>query len=813
MKKRSLLLLCFLSLTATAKTPDTYSQFFDDSESPQVDSNESDVFVEPPEISAPLKPRPPVFKTQKLKAIHIKGNHRIATEAILSYIPARVGDTLTSTLLDQSLKDIFKTGLFEDIKIAIDNKKESITITVIENPSVNQVAFEGNIRYKDDELLKEITLKPRFIYTQSTVRQDVETILNMYKAKGRYSVTVTPKLIRRKQNRVDVVFEIDEAQHTPIRQIHFVGNQFLTDNRLGATISSRESKWYRFLSIADRYDPARLAHDEGLILKEYSKYGFIRAKVTGHHGEMPADRNGFNVTYTIEEGDRFTLKSTDITTSVKDLDITPYKKILNLKSNRYYNQVRADEVVDKMTDRLHRDGWGHVEVLLHDHIDDDGKTVDLVFHIAENRRLIIERIDIEGNFRTMDHVIRRKLLLAEGDVMNPSLLGRSKTELDYLDYFSQIEFDQKPGSGPDKVVIVVKVEEKRTAGLELSAGFGPDDGMLGKITFKEPNFMGRGQTMASEIVLAQRRRSISGSFTEPYFMDRPLSLTVSAHRSRATMDQRSSRRSGWGVGLGLGYEISENWRHNFGYNINITKLKLNRTPAEKLEETLKYSPLILEDRGSYMESSLYNSFSYDTRNRLLNPNEGYHLSLSKTFTGVGGSVKYFKAIVNASSHFEPIIDGIVALSGSAGWITPVGSKELRIWDRFNIGGPLMGGFEYDGIGPRDSVTGESLGGSKYARAKLDVSYPIGFAPKDFNLRAHTFMDVGSVWGTDGLLKKSDNFTEKRLHKASGIRLSLGFGLTFNSPMGPLRLDYAHPLISDRKDQKQRFHLQIAGRLF
>ena len=666
-------------------------------------------------------------------------------------------------------------------------------MTVVENPIINRVAFEGNDRIDDDALESETELRARVVFTRTKVQNDVQRILELYRRSGRFAATVDPKVIELPQNRVDLVFEINEGPVTGIKSINFVGNRAFSDGRLREEISTAETSFWRFLSSTDSYDPDRLTFDRELLRRFYLSEGYADFRVVSVVAELTADREGFIVTFTVEEGARYRFGTISISTTLRNLEPESLREFITTEEGDWYDASAIEESIENLTEAVGNLGFAFVDIRPQAKRDRELLIIDIRYDIQEGPKVFVERIDIQGNVRTLDEVIRREFRLVEGDAFNSAKLRRSRTRIQNLGFFGAVNIDNQPGSTPDRTVVTVEVEEQSTGDLTFGAGFSSNDGPLGSIQLRERNLLGRGQDLRLGFTLSGARSQVDLSFTEPYFLDRDLAAGIDAFRITQEQDESSFDESRFGGGLRLGYNINEEWRQVWRYVI--ARREINDVDNSA-------SLLIQAEEGTRLESSIAQEISYDTRDSRFDPHEGLLGTFSTQFAGVGGNVKFFKTTLGGA-YYVPVTDSVtLSFAGDVGNIIGVG-EDTRASDRFFLGGTSFRGFEFAGIGPRDAITEDALGGKYFYSATTEVSFPLGL-PEDLQVRGRLFGIIGSLF-------EVDNSTTALIDDTSAPRVSIGAGLTWNSPFGPVLVDLAIPVIKEDFDETELISFSFGTR--
>ncbi|MBM3548310.1 MAG: outer membrane protein assembly factor BamA [Alphaproteobacteria bacterium] len=723
--------------------------------------------------------------------IRVDGVQRIDPETVRSYLAVRAGDPFDADRLDRSLKTLFATGLFADV--AFRREGPVLIVNVVENPIINRMAFEGNKRIDSEALTQEVTLRPRVVYTRTKVQNDVKRILDLYRRKGRFAATVEPKIIQLPQNRVDLVYEIEEGELTGVRRISFVGNKRYGDSTLRGAIQTKESAWYRILSSDDNYDPDRISFDRELLRKHYLNNGYADFRVVSAVAELVPERTGFFITFTLEEGERYKFGKVDIKAELKNLDPELLRSDVQFAEGDWYSGEKIDEAIQRMTVRLGNLGYAFVDIQPVIDRRREDRVVNLTLDIKEGPKVYVERIDIGGNVRTLDKVLRREFRLVEGDAFNAAKLQRSRQRIQGLAFFKKAEVSNIAGSAPDKTVIKVEVEEKSTGELSFGAGFSSSESVLGQVELKERNLLGRGQEVRIAAIVSGRRQEIDFSFTEPYFLDRDVSAGFDVfHITRNNQRDSSYDDRRTGLGLRFGYQLSEALRQTVRYSIS---------DVEILNVKSNASRFIRESAGQRSTSVVGQELFYDKRDSRVEPTEGYFLRFGSDLAGLGGDSRFIRPSVGSSWYYSVAAGYVLSLSGQAGMVQGLGD-DIAIQDRYFIGGPTLRGFRTGGLGPRDITTGDALGGNRYYTATAEMSFPLGL-PKDIPVIGRAFVEGGSLWGIDE--------TGPEIRDVSSLRASAGFGLSINSPIGPIRIDLSRAFLKEQFDKTEVFRFSFGTR--
>jgi outer membrane protein insertion porin family len=733
-----------------------------------------------------------------VRAIEVRGNQRIEADTIRSYMLLQPGDAFDTERLDRSLRTLFATGLFRDVQV--ERAGSAVVVTVVENPIVNRVAFEGNRRISDDILRNETQLAPRAVFTPAAAQGDRQRLLEIYARRGRFAARIEPKVIELEQNRVDVVFEITEGDPALISRITFVGNRSFSEGRLGEVVSSREQAWWRVLSTADTFEPERLNFDRELLRRFYLRQGYADVQVTGATAELAPDRSGFFVTFTIDEGPRYRVGSVEVVSNLRNLEAAPLRRVVEIGEGDWYNGEAVERSAQALSDEVNLRGIPFVEVQPRITRDREAERINLVFEINEGPRAFVERIEITGNTRTQDRVIRREFRIAEGDAFNAALVRRSRQRIRDLGYFASSEITPVPGSGPERVVLNTQVQERATGELSIGGGFSTDAGVLADFGIRERNILGTGIDARANLTLAERRSQVDLSITDPQFLDRNLAAGADlfyVQRDLREIASYQERRTG--LVLRAGYEFNERLRQAWAYSLVERDVFDVRTDASRF---------IRDQEGRTLLSQIGQVLTYDRRDSRLEPRSGYVVRLGTDFAGIGGDVAYFRGRLDAT-YFVPLEsvfgdqDWVLAISAGGGVLEPLGggSRDERIVDRFFLGGENLRGFRLGGAGPRDLATGDTLGGRVIWTQSTELRFPVGL-PRELGVIGRTFVDVGSLSSVPGGTGVVDD---------SAPRVGVGFGISWRSPIGLINLDFAQAVVKESYDETQVFRFGFGTR--
>jgi len=737
---------------------------------------------------------------QTSQSIVVQGNRRVEAGTIRSYFKPGPGGRLGPAEINEALKALYATGLFSDVRISHSGGR--LVVSVIENPVINQVAFEGNKKAKDTQLQAEVQSKARGTLSKPTVQADVQRIIEIYHRTGRFDVTVVPKIIELPNNRVNLVFEIHEGPKTGVKEIRFVGAHAFSWGRLKNVIKTTETNWlYGFLQTTDIYDPDRVEADRDLLRRFYLKHGYADVRILSAVGEYDPARKGFIVTFTIDEGSQYHVGTVDVISNVHALDPASLRDSVKLSSGNVYNADLVQKSVEAMTIEAAKHGYAFATVRPRGDRNFQKKRINLVFVVEEGVRAYIERINIRGNTRTRDYVIRREFDIGEGDPYNRALIDRAERRLKNLNYFKTVKITNEPGSAPDRIVINVNVEEKSTGQFSISGGYSTADGFLAQVSIADRNLMGRGQFAKASVSYGQNVRGFDFSFVEPYLFGYRMAGGIDLYaRQNLSTNYVSYDTKSIGGTLRLGFALTEELALQPHYSLYQTEINIpsqyNCYPASSTCTPASLPVRLAAADGRVTTSLVGYTLTYNTLDNVNSPTSGLYASITQDFAGLGGDVNFIRTMAQTRTYYEvlPDIVGVFKLQG--GQVASWGGKSLRMQDEFFMGPNLVRGFAPAGIGPRDLTSGttnDALGGSLFWGSSVELQTPLFFLPKEIGIKFATYVDAGSLWDYQGPTSGQGQTIQVGLDSFSDIRSSAGVGLIWDSPLGPLRFDVAYPL--------------------
>ncbi len=733
--------------------------------------------------------------------ITVTGNERIDSETVISYLPFHAGATVDSEMIDLAVKTLYNTDLFSDVQVQLNGTE--LVITVVESPIINQVVFEGNHAMTKDKLRDEVQIRPRGVFTKAKVQADVQRIVELYRKEGRISATVTPKIVELPQKRVDLIFEITEGPKTGVSDVNFIGNHAFSQSDLQSVVVTQKSIWWKFFSSNDNYDPDRMDYDREQLRKYYTNHGYYDFHVISAVAELTPNRRSFAVSYTVDEGQKYDFGRITIKTDNDKLKSDQLLRSVSIKPGQLYESDRVQKAVDDLTFAAGAQGFAFVDIRPDEDADPNNRTVNLTFNVHEGARVYIDKIDIVGNTQTLDRVIRRQMLVSEGDAYNKALIERSKMYIRGLGFFKDgddgVKIEEKPSPNPGKTNLQVGVTEQPTGELSFGAGFSSIEKFMIDIGVSQANFRGTGQDLRLRVETGSISKQVDLSFTEPHFINRDIQAGADLFESSYDYTGVDYKTDSIGGDVRLGYNLN-------GYSVLRLRYNLRRDKITYTDSTECNG--LLYNCGAGITSSVGYTLAFDLRNDYINPTRGWTASILQDVAGLGGDVKYIRSEVNAAWFYGFKKDMILKLTGNAGTITPWQGDAIRVSDRYYKGGDTMRGFQYAGIGPRDTSTGYALGGQTYAIGSVELGIPNSL-PDQYGLKTALFIDAGTLGGLDNRLKVSTTTGAPltNIVDSMSLRASTGVSVKWKSPMGPVQFDLSQVIKREKYDKVETFQFK------
>ncbi|MFN3609826.1 MAG: outer membrane protein assembly factor BamA [Hyphomonas sp.] len=804
-----------------------------------------------------------------VRSILVEGNQRIETRTIQSYLLFEAGDRFNAERIDLSLKTLFATGLFADV--AIDRRGDDVVIRVVENPIVNRISFEGNKALKEDKLREEIQIAARSPFTAARVSADVNRILELYRRSGRFSVRIKPEYRTLSQNRVDVVFVIEEGPTSGVRGINFIGNREFSDARLRTEIVTKQSRLWRFFSSNDNYDASRLEYDRERLREFYLDKGYYDFRIASAVAEMAPGKNDFFITYTVDEGVPYEFGEIKVETSLAKLDAGALQALVPMSNGAPFKGKMIETTIDSLTYAAGVAGYAFVDIRPIVNADPETRRVDITFVVDEGPRVYIERVNIVGNTQTLDRVIRRELRIADGDAFNRVLIDRSRNRIRALGFFKDVTVEETPGSGPDRTEVTYTVNEQSTGELTFAAGFSSSDGFLFDVGMSQNNLMGTGRSAGADVSVSNRQQIASLRFTEPRFLDRTMSAGLMGWLSRYDYTDVSSYEStSVGAGLNAAFPIADRTQMGLRYRLQYDSVDITNQnividnqgnlvastirdadgtvrqplpsditePSQQVVDVcdvryrFRSSSCTSETEG--ISSIIGYSLNWNGTNDPIEPTRGLDMQFSQDLAGLGGDVQTLRTEASATGYYGLLPSVRASLRLSAGHVQPWGDDmTVRINNRFFRGGSSFRGFDVAGIGPRQIVryydpdTGEevrlergsSLGGNFYYQGTFELTLP-NFVPEEYGIKSAFFVDaggLGSLYDQDIVapISYTDASTGynaiQYTETDAALRAATGISLMWDSPFGPLRFDFSQALKSEDYDRTESFRFSTTTR--
>ena len=779
---------------------------------------------------------PPVQSFERILFVEVSGSQRIEPDTIRSYMTIRPGDLYNEEVVDQSLKILFNTGLFADVAIRYENS--GLIVFVVENPIINRVDFEGNKALKTDKFQEEVELSPRSVYTRSKVQADVQRLVELYRRSGRFSAIIEPKVIRQPQNRVDLIFEISEGPTTGVSSINFLGNKEFKDRKLKGKLVTKESRWWKFFSSDDSYDPDKLAYDREELRKFYLDEGFADFQVISAVAELAKDGSNFIITYVLDEGREYRFGEASITSTLPNMNTDDLLPLIEHRKGNIYKATQIDTSIDQLTLSVGEEGYASAEVRPRVKRNKEEGVIDIVYSIEEGPRVYVEKVNINQNSRTRDEVIRRELRVLEGDSYNKVLIDRSENKIKGLGFFKEVEVSVRPGSIEDRIIVDFDVEEQPTGELSVGAGFSSAESLLLEIGISERNLLGRGQSVKLNIANSERRKQFEIGFTQPYFLGRRLSAGFDIFHIDNDYRRYSSYRSMQsGASLRAVFPMSDFSSLQVFY----------RYFQEEISSYNFDSGYNLADDYNADKSEIGYSYAIDTRDDYIDPTAGWTFSFGQDLAGLLGDSEYLRTTTGGKYYYEIAQNWVLNVGANAGYIYNYSNKNLRINDRFFKGGTTFRGFDRAGVGPKEIITDRPRGAEFFAIGTIELTIPLGL-PDEFGLKTALFSDFGILGKNDDTDRVLNNFqAQELLSDPSGVyydltallnkdysainnacsidsigmnekygtlctrfvddatfRATIGVTLNWNSPFGPIRFDVGRAVASEDYDDAKFF---------
>jgi len=742
-------------------------------------------------------------QSYRFNAVKIEGNQRIEPATILSYAGISRGQSVSSGQLNDAYQRIVNSGLFETVSLV--PKGGTLVIAVVEFPTINRIAFEGNKRIKDKALSQIVRSQSRHVYNPSMAESDAANLTEAYSQAGRYAASVTPKIIRRSNNRVDLVFEFVEGKVVEIERLSFVGNRVYSDRRLRRILETKQAGILRALIKKDTFIPDRIEFDKQVLRDFYLSRGYVDFQVLSVNSEIARSRDGFFITFSVREGQKFKFGEITTVSDLEEIDAEEFHKAIKLKSGKTYTPTHVENTIARLERLAIKKGLNFIRVEPHITRNDRDLTLDVEFALTRGPRVFVERIDIEGNSTTLDRVVRREFKVVEGDPFNPRQIRQAAERIRRLGFFSKADVNAREGSSSDQVIVDVDVEEQPTGSLNFGASYGTDAGLGLTVGFSERNFLGRGQGLNFSFNTASDNAAASIEFVEPAFLGRDLKFKINGFYTTSESNNSHYDTLLAGFSTALEFPVSENGRLEVRYGLS--SVKMFNVAATPLGDPQINSPILEAEgaRGALLNSAIGYSYSYDTRRTGLNPNSGIVFRFSQDYAGLGGDVDYIKTtallgaetkVLNEEVTLRAVVEG--------GALSMLNNDVSRSTDRFFLNGSKMRGFESMGLGPRDQnvTNSDALGGNMFAVARFEANFPVGL-PEEYGISAGVFYDIGTVWGLDNTAGHG-GAVDDDLHWRSAI----GVSLFWTTAIGPLRFNFSKALQKESYDKDRSFELTI-----
>ena len=731
----------------------------------------------------------------RVSSVTVTGTQRVPVATVIELAEIERGAVLSDGEINDVLQRINDSGLFSSVEIVpVGN---GLRIDIVERPTISQISIEGNDRLSDEILLSVVTSAPRRVFSPTQAEADASAIVGAYVESGRFAATVTPRIIRRSDNRVDLVFEVTEGRVVENERISFVGNRAFSDRRLRRAIDTKQAGFLRSVIRADSFIADRIAFDRQALTDFYQSRGYVDFRVLDVSTELSRERDATFITISVREGQQFSVGDVSVSSEFPDANIGTYNEALRMRTGDIWNPAVVDEQIERLERLALQQGFDFLRVEPRVNRNASDLTLDVEFALVRGERRFVERIDIEGNTTTLDRVIRRQFDTVEGDPFNPREIRNAAERIRALGFFANVDVNSRAGSSDDQVVVDVDVEEQLTGNLSFGGTFSTDSGFGVVINFSERNFLGRGQSVGVTIETADEDRNIRLSFREPALLGRDLSFGLTLADRTTDFDNASYETRVTSISPSLGFPISENGR---------VSLKFTLAKDDIFNVAVGASPIIAAEQGDLTRSEIGYTYTLDLLRGGLNPNRGVLFTFGQDLAGIGGDTEYLRTttrVVAQRDVFNEEVTLRAILEG--GLVSAVGGGTTRVTDRFFLSSRQLRGFSSRGVGPRDLGAAESsvLGGNKYVAARFEADFPLGL-PDEFGISGGVFFDVGSLWGLDntaGVAAVDDSFE---------LRSSIGFSLLWDTPIGPIRMNFSNPIRSNPSDDERTFDFTISA---
>ena len=720
-----------------------------------------------------------------INSIKIEGTQRIDTETVVSYSEASLGDIYTEDLGNLILKRLFETNLFSNIQISY--SENTLKIILKENPTINLVKFEGNSKIKDEDLLIEISLKERSVYSRSKVKKDIERMLTLYQRSGRLSSEINPKIETLDNNRVNLIYEITESDITKVSNIIILGNDVFSSSKIKSSMKTKEKTFLRFLSSADNYDPDKLEYDKQLITQFYNNNGYPDFKITSSIAQLKSNTNNFEIIINVNEGKKYNFGEISVESTLKKMNADAVADVLPMKKGELFDRSKINKSIEELKEWAQSEGYTFIDIITNLNDNNELNQIDVKLIINEGPRVYVNNINIAGNTRTVDKVIRREISLTEGDAYNKYSIIYSKDAIRALNFFSKVDIQEVKTSFPDKINLEINVDEKNTGEASIGAGYSSATAASLQLGLRENNFLGKGQKVKFETSLADTRTTYDLSITEPYFNNKSLSLTGKLYSNFNDPTSANYEIEDLGFGLSTNFPLSLNRYIEIRYSLFTSKIKADSN-ATSYENALA---------GTDTVSTLGYSLSFDRRNSRYKPSKGFNLILNQDLAGLGGNSYYYKNSIEFNLYKRLSDNFIGALKFQAGNINGYNGKYSPLSSNFKLGGKKLRGFKSGKVGPK---LGNSYTGAQYYYlTSLETNIDLNIDA--FDITSTFFIDFGSVWGLE-------NPAYVSIDDEHEVRSSIGLNLNWDSAIGPINIIYAQILKYNKNDTTDNLYFDI-----
>ena len=733
-----------------------------------------------------------------VRDIRLEGLQRIEPGTVFSYLPIKQGDTFSDDKASEAIRALYATGFFNDVKITTEG--DAVIVQLVERPAIGTIDFAGIHEFDKDNLIKALNsvgLSLGSYYDKALVDKSEQELKRQYLTRGYYAAEVTTTVTPIDRNRVGLLFSVVEGPSAKIREINFIGNKVFSESTLHDEMQLSTPNWFSWYTKNDLYSKDKLTGDLENVRSYYLNRGYLEFNIESTQVSLTPDKKNMYLTVTLHEGEPYTIKSIKLAGNLLDRE-AELSKLVKIKPGERFSAEKLQAATKAVVNKLGEYGYAFASVNAQPQIDQEHHTVDLTLQVDPSRRVYVRRINVVGNTRTRDEVVRREMRQLESSWFDSNRLALSKDRINRLGYFTDVDVTTVPVEGtPDQVDVDVKVTEKPTGAITLGLGYGSGEGPIISAGVSQDNVFGSGTSLALNVNTSSTFRTLTVSQVDPYFtVDGIKRITDVYYRTSEPLTFSSTTDSSFriitlGADLKFGVPFSEADMVYFGLGVEQNRLDVDSTTPQSYIDYVK-------DFGRVSNNvPVTIGWSRDARDSALVPSRGYYAQANAEYGTPIGGTQYYKTDVQAQYYYSFSRGFVLGLNFQGGYGNGIGNP-YPIFKNYYAGGiGSVRGYETSSLGPRDATTGDPIGGSKMIVGNVEVTFPLPGTGYDRTLRVFTFLDGGNVWGSEG-----------NSIGANGLRYGYGVGLAWISPIGPLKLSLGFPVVKHTGDQYQKFQFQI-----